>query len=129
IRDFHVTGVQTCALPISCKASQTVMRLSGVAKEDVKAIGISYQMHGLVVVDKNGQVLRPSIIWCDSRAVEIGNKAFQELGESRILPRLLNSPGNFTASKLAWVKANEPKIFEAIDKFMLPGDYLAARIT
>lgn len=113
----------------ACKASQTVMRLSGVAKEDVKAIGISYQMHGLVVVDKNGKVLRPSIIWCDSRAVEIGNKAFQELGESRILPRLLNSPGNFTASKLAWVKANEPKIFEAIDKFMLPGDYLAARMT
>ncbi len=95
----------------------------------VKAIGISYQMHGLVVVDKNHQVLRPSIIWCDSRAVSIGEKAFQALGPETALSHLLNSPGNFTASKLRWVRENEPDLYERIHKIMLPGDYLALRLT
>lgn len=113
----------------ACKASREVMRRAGIAAEEVKAIGISYQMHGLVVVDKEGTVLRPSIIWCDSRAVQIGQKAFQELGEQHVLSRMLNSPGNFTASKLAWVKASEPEVYASVDKFMLPGDYLAARMT
>ena len=98
-------------------------------RDQIIAIGISYQMHGLVVVDKQGQVLRPSIIWCDSRAVEIGQKAFSTIGSEKCLSSLLNSPGNFTASKLRWVKENEPKIFEKIDKFMLPGDYIALRLT
>ncbi|AQG82108.1 xylulokinase [Spirosoma montaniterrae] len=113
----------------ACRASQTVMQQSGVKPESVVAIGISYQMHGLVVVDKAFNVLRPSIIWCDSRAVAYGNQAFDELGHERILSHLLNSPGNLTAAKLAWVKANEPGVFAEIDKFMLPGDYLAARMT
>ena len=94
----------------------------------VKYIGISYQMHGLVVVDEFGKVLRPSIIWCDSRAVEIGNKAIQDLGDN-ILNKLLNSPGNFTASKLKWVKENEPDIYDRIYKIMLPGDYIAYKFT
>ena len=97
--------------------------------QDIGAIGIAYQMHGLVVVDKAQQVLRNSIIWCDSRAVEIGNKAFKAIGEERSLARLLNSPGNFTASKLAWVKANEPELYYNIDKIMLPGDYVAMKLT
>jgi xylulokinase len=96
---------------------------------DIKAIGISYQMHGLVCVDKNNEVLRDSIIWCDSRAVELGNKAFDSIGHARSLQHLLNSPGNFTASKLAWVKENEPELFEKIHKIMLPGDYIALRFT
>lgn len=95
----------------------------------ISAIGISYQMHGLVVVDKNQQVLRPSIIWCDSRAVQIGEAAYRQLGESYCLEKLLNSPGNFTASKLKWVMDNEPKVYEKIYKVMLPGDYLAMRLT
>ncbi|MEZ4900759.1 MAG: FGGY family carbohydrate kinase [Spirosomataceae bacterium] len=95
----------------------------------VAAIGISYQMHGLVVVDKDLQPLRPSIIWCDSRAVAIGNQAFEEMGENQCLSHLLNSPGNFTASKLKWVKDNEPAIYEQIRYFMLPGDYLALRMS
>ncbi|UCC22255.1 MAG: carbohydrate kinase [Planctomycetota bacterium] len=95
----------------------------------VEAIGISYQMHGLVVVDKNREVLRPSIIWCDSRAVEIGNKAIAGIGEKECLGRLLNSPGNFTASKLKWVMENEPEIYSKIYKMMLPGDYVATRMT
>ena len=106
-----------------------VMAASGAKAEDVDAIGISYQMHGLVCVDKNQQVLRPSIIWCDSRAVPFGEKAFKEIGEEMCLKHLLNSPGNFTASKLAWVKKNEPELFERIDKIMLPGDYIAMRLT
>jgi xylulokinase len=96
---------------------------------DVEAIGISYQMHGLVLVDKNNKVLRPSIIWCDSRAVEIGNNAIESIGEKKCLERLLNSPGNFTASKLKWVMENEPEIYSKIYKMMLPGDYIAMRMT
>ena len=96
---------------------------------DIKAIGISYQMHGLVCVDRDGKVLRPSIIWCDSRAVPYGNRAFSELGSETCLSRLLNSPGNFTAAKLAWVKENEPEIFEKTDRIMLPGDWIAMKLT
>lgn len=96
---------------------------------DIGAIGIAYQMHGLVLVDKNQKVLRNSIIWCDSRAVEIGEKALHSLGEENCLSHLLNSPGNFTASKLAWVKENEPEIYAQIDKIMLPGDFIAMKLT
>jgi xylulokinase len=110
-------------------ATAEVLSTSRIKNDQIIAIGISYQMHGLVVVDKNKQVLRPSIIWCDSRAVEIGRDAFTALGAEKCLGSLMNSPGNFTASKLRWVKMNEPKIFEKIDKFMLPGDYIAMRLT
>lgn len=96
---------------------------------DVRAIGISYQMHGLVIVDKKQEVLRPSIIWCDSRAVETGKKAMKAIGEKKCLSELLNSPGNFTASKLKWVKDNEPKVYAKIYKMMLPGDYIAMKMT
>ncbi|MBR5175497.1 MAG: carbohydrate kinase [Bacteroidales bacterium] len=98
-------------------------------KPHIAAIGISYQMHGLVCVDKNGRLLRHSIIWCDSRAVPYGEAAFEALGKEKCLGHLLNSPGNFTAAKLAWVKENEPGVFERIDKIMLPGDYIAYRMT
>ena len=96
---------------------------------DVAAIGISYQMHGLVCVDKAGKPLRPSIIWCDGRAVPYGNAAFEAIGGEKCLQHLLNSPGNFTAAKLAWVKENEPDVFAKIDKIMLPGDYIAMRLS
>jgi xylulokinase len=96
---------------------------------DIAAIGIAYQMHGLVLVDKDQHVLRNSIIWCDSRAVEIGDEAFANIGNEKCLYRLLNSPGNFTASKLAWVKQNEPALYEKIDKVMLPGDFIAMKLT
>lgn len=111
------------------KATQKTFAKAGVAGDGVKAVGISYQMHGLVCLDKDGKVLRPSIIWCDSRAVEIGEAAFEAIGSDTCLQRLLNSPGNFTASKLAWVKANQPDIYAQIHKIMLPGDYLAYRLT
>lgn len=97
--------------------------------KQITAIGIAYQMHGLVVVDKNQQVLRNAIIWCDSRAVTLGNKAFEEIGKEFNLKHHLNSPGNFTASKLAWVKANEPEIYQRIDKIMLPGDFIAMKLS
>ena len=110
-------------------ATSSVLSGSGVDPKDIKAIGISYQMHGLVCVDKNLNVLRPSIIWCDSRAVPYGQKAFDEIGHERCLSHLLNSPGNFTASKLAWVKENEPELYAKIYKIMLPGDYIAMKLT
>ncbi|WP_101689506.1 xylulokinase [Dysgonomonas massiliensis] len=111
------------------KAHHSVMSQSGVSGKEVKAIGITWQMHGLVLVDKDKNVLRPSIIWCDSRAVPYGEKAFKAIGEEKCLSHLLNSPGNFTASKLAWVKENEPNIYNKIDKLMLPGDYIAMKLS
>ena len=110
-------------------ATRYVMEQSHASADEVAAIGISYQMHGLVCVDKDRNVLRPSIIWCDSRAVPYGNAAFEAIGGERCLEHLLNSPGNFTAAKLAWVKENEPEIFAKIDKIMLPGDYIAMRMS
>ncbi len=111
------------------KAIQGALAKSGIKGEDVKAIGISYQMHGVVIVDKNQVVLRPSIIWCDSRAVVYGDRAFHAIGEERCLEHLLNSPGNFTASKLAWIKEYEPHLYQSIYKVMLPGDFIAMRMT
>ena len=99
------------------------------ALKEVGAIGITYQMHGLVLVDKQGKPIRNAIIWCDSRAVDIGKKAFGDLGSEFCLSHLLNSPGNFTASKLKWVKEFEPEAYQRIHKIMLPGDYVAFRLT
>ncbi|SHN15532.1 xylulokinase [Cyclobacterium lianum] len=109
--------------------SREVLQAGQVKSGELKAIGISYQMHGLVMVDKNKSVIRPAIIWCDSRAVGIGNQAFEALGSEYCLKNLLNSPGNFTASKLKWVKDNEPEKFEKIHKIMLPGDFIAMKLT
>lgn len=110
-------------------AHEAVIQKSGIHPDDIKAIGITWQMHGLILTDKNQNLLRPAIIWCDSRAVPYGEKAFREIGEEKCLSHLLNSPGNFTASKLAWVKENEPEIFDKIDKIMLPGDYIAMKLS
>ena len=106
-----------------------IMSETGATCDQICAIGISYQMHGLVCVDRNLQPLRDAIIWCDSRAVPYGERAFNELGSEQCLSHLLNSPGNFTASKLAWVKENEPELFEQIYRIMLPGDYIAMRLS
>ncbi len=110
-------------------ATQELLQTPGIKSENIKAIGISYQMHGLVMVDKNHKVLRPSIIWCDSRAVSHGDKAFEEIGPEKCLQSLLNSPGNFTASKLKWVKDKEPNLYEKTHLIMLPGDYIALRMS
>ncbi len=111
---------------------QAIKKLIATNKFDPKkiaAIGISYQMHGLVVVDKNQNVLRDAIIWCDSRSVQIGELAFNNIGAETCSSCLLNSPGNFTASKLGWVKNNEPEIYKQVDKIMLPGDFIAMKLT
>lgn len=107
----------------------SVLSISRVNPTDIKAIGLSYQMHGLVCLDKEGKPIRDAIIWCDSRGVPYGEKAFAELGAELCLSHLLNSPGNFTAAKLQWVKQNEPENFEKIWKVMLPADYIAYRMT
>ena len=118
--------------PLDWWAYLTAATSEVVAKagaDGIAAIGISYQMHGLVCVDGDLRPLRPAIIWCDSRAVPYGNKAFSRIGSERCLDRMLNSPGNFTAAKLAWVKENEPDIYRRICKILLPGDWIAARLT
>ena len=113
----------------TCNAITRLKEQCNVSRTQTKGIGISYQMHGLVLVDKSGKNLRKSIIWCDSRAVEIGNKAFKEIGEEVCTTHLLNSPANFTASKLKWVQQHEPEIYDQIYKFMLPGDYIAFKFS
>lgn len=112
-----------------CTAVRRLLLNNKLDKRDIKGIGISYQMHGLVVVDKKFRPLRPSIIWCDSRAVGIGDGLFKAAGEDRCVERLLNAPGNFTLSKLKWVQENEPHIFREVHKFMLPGDYIALKLS
>lgn len=111
------------------EATEAIMAESKVDPRDISAIGISYQMHGLVCIDSACNVIRPAIIWCDSRGVPYGEKAFGELGADLCLGHLLNSPGNFTATKLAWIKENEPEQFDRIWKILLPGDYIAMRLT
>lgn len=113
----------------SCHAIAKLKKQYNISRTQIKGIGISYQMHGLVLVDKKGKPLRKSIIWCDSRAVETGNKAFDEIGNDTCASHLLNSPANFTASKLKWVQENEPETYSQIYKFMLPGDYIAYKFS
>ncbi len=109
------------------KATTTLAASADLNK--ITAVGISYQMHGLVTLDENMEVVRPAIIWCDSRAVSYGQRAFDDLGHHQCLDRLLNSPGNFTASKLAWMKENEPDLYSRVSRIMLPGDYIAWRLS
>ena len=105
------------------------LKNQGISIELIKAIGISYQMHGLVLTDRDLNVLRPSIIWCDSRAASLGRAIYQEKGNDFFQSRILGSPGNFTASKLKWVQENEPELFKKAAHLMLPGDYLAAKFS
>ncbi len=112
-----------------CILTKTLLSENKIDAKLILSIGIGYQMHGLVLVNKNLKIIRPSIIWCDSRAAQIGEKAFKDLGSDYCLGHLLNSPGNFTASKLKWVKENEPDLFEKVHKWMLPGDFVAMKFT
>jgi len=112
-----------------CEGTKKIIDTAKINAQDIKAIGISYQMHGLVVLDKNKKLLRDAIIWCDSRAVAIGDKAAKELGEAKYGSQLLNAPGNFTASKLKWIQENEPEVFEQVAYYMLPGDFIAYQLT
>lgn len=114
---------------IFCTVTQKILTENKINPNDIQGIGISYQMHGLVLVGQDQMPLRPSIIWCDSRAVSIGENGFNEIGQEKCMQEVLNSPGNFTASKLKWVKDNEPEIYEKVWKFMLPGDYIALKLT
>ena len=112
-----------------CIATQKLLAATRISPKSIKAIGIGYQMHGLVLIDEDQRVLRPSIIWCDSRAVEIGKQAYTSIGVDYCQENLLNAPGNFTATKLKWVKDNEPEIYKRIHKVLLPGDYIAMKLT
>jgi len=111
------------------KTTKTLLAKSKIDPYKVSALGISYQMHGLVIVDHDYKPLRPAIIWCDSRAISIGEEAAKTIGIDKSLEHHLNTPGNFTASKLAWVRANEPETYEKIAAFMLPGDYIVTKMT
>ncbi|MDG1032385.1 MAG: FGGY family carbohydrate kinase, partial [Flavobacteriaceae bacterium] len=113
----------------TCQAIKNLISLTNINPSLISGIGISYQMHGLVLLDNKGNLLRDSIIWCDDRAVSIGKKAFIEIGKEKCADQLLNSPANFTASKLKWVKNNEKELYSRVYKFMLPGDYIAYKLS
>ncbi len=110
-------------------AVREAIHKSDATPSEIKAIGISYQMHGLVAIDQQGTPVRPSIIWCDSRAVEAGKEIEEKLGRAFCLDHYLNMPGNFTAAKLHWVKEHEPAVFSRIATFFLPGDYIVYCLT
>ncbi len=112
-----------------CKAIRELLKKTDLLADNITKIGIAYQMHGLVIIDEEGKPLRPSIIWCDSRAVETGEEVFKEIGKQKCALHLLNSPANFTFSKLKWIRDNEPENYEKIYKFMLPGDYIAFKLS
>lgn len=112
-----------------CLSTKKLLKQTGIDSKKINAIGIAYQMHGLVAVDRNGAPLRNAIIWCDSRAVTIGNDAFKALGTKKCKEHLLNSPANFTASKLKWVRDHEPEVYDKLYKYMLPGDYIAYKFS
>src|SRR4030042_1300736 len=112
-----------------CLAVRELLAVQGISGDEIAAVGISYQMHGLVCVDGARRVLRPAIIWCDSRAVPYGQKALDGIGFDQCMTHMLNSPGNFTAAKLAWVKENEPDLFSRIEAVLLPGDWLCTTTT
>lgn len=112
-----------------CLGIRKIKQKCNIDADQIDGIGIAYQMHGLVLVDKTGEPVRNSIIWCDSRAVEIGREAYRAIGEERSKAHFLNSPANFTASKLKWVKENEPEVYRSAHKLMLPGDYIAFRFS
>ena len=113
----------------SCEAIRLLINRNNINPVNIKGVGVSYQMHGLVMVDSSGKCLRNSIIWCDDRAVDIGKKAYYDLGNQFCVENLLNSPANFTASKLKWIKDNESELFSKIYKIMLPGDYIAYKLS
>ena len=132
IKSVHPGWAEQAPMDWWHNVQQAILKVNSLSlfdPKEIKAIGIAYQMHGLVVVDKNQEVLRDSIIWCDSRAVKLGEQAFDAIGHEQSLASLLNSPGNFTASKLAWVKNSEPDVYRKIDKVMLPGDFIAMKLT
>ena len=111
------------------ECTKDILARTQVQASSIGSIGIGYQMHGLVLIDAAGEVVRPAIIWCDGRAVETGARAFVEIGEDRCLSHCLNSPGNFTAAKLKWVADHEPDTYARTAHAMLPGDYIALRLT
>ncbi len=112
-----------------CECCQKLIAQHPDARDNIQSIGLAYQMHGLVVIDKDGKLLRPSIIWCDSRAVTTGEEILDGLDKDQFLHSHYNYPGNFTFSKLRWIQQNQPDLFEKIDKIMLPGDYIAYKMT
>ncbi len=111
----------------TCEAIEKIT--SQLETSDILSIGLAHQMHGLVLVDQQGNLLRDAIIWCDSRAVPYGSLLADHIGTKQCLDSMLNLPGNFTASKLAWIREHEPDIYKKIACVMLPGDYICYRLT
>ena len=101
-----------------------------VDKNDVAGISFGGQMHGLVVLDENDEVIRPAILWNDGRTQKETDHLNNEIGKEKLSELTGNIAfAGFTAPKILWLKANEPENFEKIKKIMLPKDYIAYRLT
>lgn len=108
---------------------KAILALAAVSDlTQVKALGLTGQMHGATLLGKQGEVLRPAILWNDGRSFTQCQALESAVPESRRITGNVMMPG-FTAPKLAWVKQNEPDVFNQIDKVLLPKDYLRWRIT
>ena len=106
------------------------VRKSGIKAQDVKALGFSGQMHSSVFVDKNGKVLRPALLWCDTRTHQECLEITHKVGEAH-LRQWVSNPAleGFTLPKILWVKKHEPKIYKQIAQVLMPKDYVRYKLT
>lgn len=113
-----------------CGTISEVILKSGVDAAEIKGVGLSGQMHGAVLLDKDHKVLRKSIIWCDQRSTAECEEITNIIGAKRLIEITANPAlTGFTASKILWVKNNEPEVFEKVEKILLPKDYIRFRLT
>ena len=109
---------------------RAVLKQSGIAAEEIAAVGLTGQMHGLVLLDAKGQVLRPALLWNDQRTAAECDEIRRRVGRDRLIERTGNDAlTGFTAPKLLWVRNHEPEIYDRIAHVLLPKDYVRYRLT
>ncbi|SHF27510.1 xylulokinase [Caldanaerobius fijiensis DSM 17918] len=114
----------------TCQSLNNVIKKSGIKPEDIKGVGLSGQMHGAVLLDKEGNVLRSAIIWCDQRSSDECDEITDIIGYDRLIEIAANPAlTGFTAPKVMWVKKHQPEIFEKIAHILLPKDYIRYKLT
>ncbi|MGD0987977.1 MAG: xylulokinase [Candidatus Sulfotelmatobacter sp.] len=111
-------------------ATRKVLTQSGICSEQIACVGFSGQMHGAVLLDSQGQVVRPALIWCDVRTQKQADELTATIGAER-LRQLTCNPAlpNFTLTKCLWVRENEPENWGRVRSLMLPKDYVRYRLT
>src|SRR5689334_5538327 len=112
------------------EAVRSVLAQAGVSGLDVRGIGLSGQMHGLVILDSADQVIRPALIWCDQRSQAQVDAINRLVGKDTVLASTANPVlTGFTLPKLLWVRDHEPALFARVRRLLLPKDYVRFRLT